>query len=149
MVRPQGIMEVMVTNELKVLSFKWDTNNYAKPDLKGYYLYHGDAPHVYTNKVLVPGYTNRTSYTVQQGTLNYFGLTAISSNGIESGFATELVYPQYDAPAGSNYAVIQETETSTNLLSWELVPSLTTSNYFTASTTNRFFRTKLRTIRLP
>lgn len=74
-----------------LICFKWTAA--PEPDVAGYKLYQGTQSGVYTQSVYIPGrLTSNGCIVCPRGVTftNYFSITAINSNNLESGFAPSL-----------------------------------------------------------
>lgn len=72
-----------------VVGFSWRAS--TEPDVIGYRLYHGPRSRDYTNTIIIPGRETVRFSTIVEGT-QYFSLTCMASNGVESIFSPELVH---------------------------------------------------------
>lgn len=73
------------------ISFAWDANPEA--DLAGYKLFIGPSSRNYTNHVALGRVTSHVIVGLPDSGVYYFAITAVNSNGLESGYSTELRYP--------------------------------------------------------
>ena len=73
------------------LSFAWDAN--TEPDLAGYKLFIGSSSGNYTNHIVLGKVTSHTIPNLVNGSVYYFALSAVNSNGLESDLSAELRYP--------------------------------------------------------
>lgn len=103
-----------------LVCFKWlpnpaDTNQ----DLAGYRLYCGPQSGIYTNVIEIKPERTRACASVARGTTNYFTLTAVNAQGLESDPTPELVF--WSPPP----AVVLTLQSSGDLASWTNIASIT------------------------
>lgn len=100
------------------VTFQWRAN--TEPELAGYYLYYGPSTGKYTNKLFIAGRLT-TNWTVRISGRQYFALTAVYTNAMESGLTAEVSYrPPPGIPTGfTGTALWLITEQSCNALLWE------------------------------
>lgn len=67
----------------------WDASP-TNQNVTSYNLYQGDKTRAYTN--WTPTTSTAITVPVVRGSTNFFAVTAVASNGLESGFSSELVY---------------------------------------------------------
>lgn len=109
---PVPIRKSMVSPpEDKLVTFFWNHPDQTNVDF--YALYYGPNSRAYTNKWIALG-TNLTT-TVTLKTAMYYTVTANKTNGLESDFSNELIYPRHLEPR-TNVVVV--TMWSTNGTDW-------------------------------
>lgn len=72
------------------ISLAWDPN--SESNLGGYRLYYGTSSGNYSQTISVGLSTNYTVTNLAEGGTYYFALTAVSAEGLESGYSNEVVY---------------------------------------------------------
>jgi hypothetical protein len=72
------------------VTLAWDAN--SEPDLSGYKLYYGTSPGTYPNVMSLGLVTTYTVTNLTDGVAYYFALTALDTEGFESGKSNEVSY---------------------------------------------------------
>lgn len=72
------------------LSLAWDAD--PDPSIAGYRLYYGEASGVYSSRIDVGPATIASVSGLSAGVSYYFAVTAYDTNGLESGFSSEIRY---------------------------------------------------------
>ncbi len=133
------------------VTLAWDPS--ADGDVTGYRLYQGWAPRTYTNVVDVGHATSASLTGLMQGETYFFAVTAYDVIGQESDFSNDLRYT-VPTPAGSRLEIslhpdssvaviaagpagaVFDILTSTNLLDWSRLGTITLNAEGTAEYTN-------------
>ncbi len=81
------------------VTLAWDAN--SEPDLAGYKLYYGTSPGTYPNVMSLGLVTTYTVTNLTDGVAYYFALTALDTEGFESGKSNEVSY----TPSASQFTL--------------------------------------------
>ena len=87
------------------ISLAWSPN--TESNLGGYRLYYGISSRNYSQTISVGLSTNYTVTNLTDGEIYYFALTAVSAEGLESGYSNEIVYSNAN-PAQATLTVNQQ-----------------------------------------
>lgn len=108
---PPPIPKAMVVPTDRQVMFAW---NHPDPNTVDFYaLYYGPHSRAYTNKWLALSTNLVTTVTLKSAM--YYTVTANKTNGLESDFSNELIYPRHLEPR-TNVTII--TMWSTNGVDW-------------------------------
>lgn len=75
---------------LAPINFSFNFDFASQPDLQNFWLYYGTASSNYTSKVSMGKSTNIIIAVFPRNTLLFFNSTAMTTNGVEGDFTTEI-----------------------------------------------------------
>lgn len=111
-------------------------NALSSPAVEGFNVYFGTSSGQYANKISVGNQTSATISNLNAGFTYYFAATSIGTNGVESGYSSELKFivpgllALSHSPSPGNPALIQfpvepghwyEVQATTNLVNWSTI----------------------------
>jgi len=107
----KSLAKNLSAGEAVKIGFRW---SHAHPETVDFYkLYYGDASRKYTN--YVTAFTTNLVFMADRAVPHYFTVTACASNGLESDWCNEVVYPQHLTPRSNAVLVV---EYSSNGVVW-------------------------------